>query len=186
MAPLKQWSSDGLLTPRSVDQLNFFLDLLLEWNQRINLTGLRSREEMEEILIGESILALRVFPLSHRKVLDVGSGAGIPGLVWLIADPSIHLTSLEIRAKKVAFQKEALRQLGLQAEIVLGHFPEAVAGRVFDVIATRAVCGDDLLPSEQLLAEHGSLLRFAPAGASEEGWKSHPVSPRSSLLVRRV
>src|SRR5687768_12888200 len=109
MALLKQWKSEGLLTQISYEKLTLFLDLLEEWNPKINLTGLRSRAEIEEILIGESILASRACPLTGRRVLDVGSGAGIPGIVWKLYDPSIDLTSVESRAKKIGFQKEVLR-----------------------------------------------------------------------------
>ncbi len=60
MGLLKQWSSEGKLSPDLLRKFTLYLDLLVEWNSRINLTGLRSREKMEEILIGESLLALNV------------------------------------------------------------------------------------------------------------------------------
>jgi 16S rRNA (guanine527-N7)-methyltransferase len=186
MALLKQWSSEGLLSPAAFENLTRFVDLLAEWNQRINLTGLGSREEMESLLIGESILCARAFPMSGKRVLDFGSGAGIPGLVWAIHDPSIRLSSVEIREKKVAFQKEVIRTIGLDAEVLKGIFPQAVKGRQFDVIATRAIRFSSKLWGESvpLLAPGGSFVHIASPHAKEIGWSSLPVSDRTSLLVQ--
>ena len=185
MALLKQWSSEGLLSSVTFEKLTQFLDLLVEWNQRINLTGLRSRDEMERLLIGESIMAVRVFPMSGKRVLDFGSGAGVPGLVWAIYDPSIQMTSVELREKKVAFQKEIIRRLGLQAEVQKGNFPHAVSNRQFDVIATRAVRFSGKLWTQALplLAPGGSFVQFTNAKVEQEGWHSLPVSKRTSLLI---
>jgi 16S rRNA (guanine527-N7)-methyltransferase len=187
MTLLKQWRSEGLLSPAAFEKLTRFLDLLVEWNERINLTGFRSREDMETLLISESILVAREFPLSGKRVLDFGSGAGIPGLVWVLYDPSIQLTSVEIREKKVAFQKEVVRQLGLQAEVSRGTFPQIVKTRQFDIIATRAIRFSDRLWDEAipLLAPGGSLIHISGPNSNAEGWTSLPVSPRTTLLIRR-
>jgi 16S rRNA (guanine527-N7)-methyltransferase len=186
MALLKQWSSEGVLSPLVFERLNQFLDLLVEWNERINLTGLRSREEMERLLLGESILAARAFPMSGKRVLDFGSGAGIPGLVWAICDPSIHITSVEVREKKVTFQKEVVRKLALNVELIKGSFPHVVRSRQFDVIATRAVRFSRKVWAQArlLLAPGGSFVRFANPDAHEPGWQSLPVSDRTSLLIQ--
>jgi len=188
MALLAKWKAEGLLNDSAFEKLGLFADLLLQWNSRINLTGLTSRESVEEILICESILAARAFPLSEKRVLDIGSGAGIPGLVWLTCDPTIHLTSLEIRAKKVAFQKEACRRLDLKAEIISGRFPYAVRERKFDVIATRAVRFDQTLwtQASPLLEPGGSFLRFGASSLEEQDWHSLPISTRTNLIIRRV
>jgi len=186
MSFLAKWKDEGLLSSTVFEKLNAFTNLLLHWNSRVNLTGLVSTDSIEEILIGESILAARVFPLSGKRVLDVGSGAGIPGLIWLICDPTIQLTSLEIRTRKVAFQKEVIRLLQLPAEILCGRFPDAVSNRKFDVVATRAVRFDSkwLPEATGVLAEGGRLLRFSASGAVDSGWRSVPVSKRSALWIR--
>ena len=126
-----QWK--GNLSAASLEKLSAFTDLILHWNARMNLTGYRTRQEIDELLIGESILAV----LELQKVeivkggttiLDFGSGAGIPGLVWAMLKLPIEITSLEIRQKKIAFQKEVVRKLGLQARVMLGKFPEDGSG----------------------------------------------------------
>jgi 16S rRNA (guanine527-N7)-methyltransferase len=173
MSFLAKWRDEGVLSSPVFEKLSAFTDLILRWNSQINLTGLRTREEVEEILIGESIL-------------DFGSGAGIPGLVWLIYDPTVQLTSLEVRTKKVAFQKEVVRLLPLRAEIVCGHFPEAVSGERFDIIATRAIRFDPKLWDQAagLLAQGGRFLRFGTTGPPDTGWQSIPISERSVLWIR--
>src|SRR5437660_8094155 len=85
------------------EKLDRFVDLLLEWNARINLTGFKTRQEIEDRLLEDTVGALNVLDLAGKSVLDFGSGAGIPGLVWAICNPSIRITSVEIRQKKVAF-----------------------------------------------------------------------------------
>jgi 16S rRNA (guanine527-N7)-methyltransferase len=185
---LAQWVSERILTPPVADRLSQFLDLLIEWNARVNLTGLQTREEMEEILIGESLLAARLFPMGGKKVLDVGSGAGIPGLVWAIDEPATRLTSVEVREKKIAFQKEVQRLLNLDVEIIRGSFPFVVSGRRFDVVVTRAVRFTPLFEKQAatVMNPGGFLVRFVGANVAEPGWETRPISKRSSLLVRQI
>jgi 16S rRNA (guanine527-N7)-methyltransferase len=188
MSLLSKWKDEGTLASGTFDTLQKFIDLLLQWNSRINLTGLGSREAIEEILVGESVLAAAAFPLSRKRTLDFGSGAGIPGLVWAILDPSIRLTSVEIRAKKISFQKEVVRQLGLSAEVIQGKFPDVVRHRKFNVIATRAVRFDEKLLERctSLLEPNGSLLRFASSRTDPGIWQAVPLSDKSSLLILSI
>jgi 16S rRNA (guanine527-N7)-methyltransferase len=185
MSLLSKWKDEGTLEKGAYETLQRFLDLLIHWNSKINLTGLGSREAIEEILIEESVLAIRAFPMTGKRVLDFGSGAGIPGLIWAIVDPSLQLTSLEIRSKKVSFQKEVVRTLGLSMEVMQGRFPFAVRGRKFDIITTRAVAFDPGLVKSglALLEPSGSLLRFASSSSQDNGWRVKPISDRSSLHI---
>ena len=180
MSELKSWLNREILS-----KLEEFAALIHSWNSRINLTGYKSVADIEALLIGESVAALRALDLKDCNVLDFGSGAGIPGLVWSICEPTLRVTSLEIRHKKVAFQKEALRRLGLQAEVLCGHFPEAVASRSFDCIVSRAIRFDAPVweQARALMEEEGRLVRFAAPGASEQNWRSLPVSSYTSLLL---
>jgi 16S rRNA (guanine527-N7)-methyltransferase len=122
--------------------------------------------------------------------VDFGSGAGIPGVVWAIAEPAARVTSVEIRQKKVAFQKEIVRKLELSnVEVVRGLFPDAVAGRRFDIVVTRAIRFSSRLwgEAEQLLAPGGCLVRYAsPNRAAEPGWRPVPISSRSILLLKQL
>jgi 16S rRNA (guanine527-N7)-methyltransferase len=183
-----QWKDN--LSPSSLSKLSTFADLILRWNSKINLTGYRTRKEIDELLIGESVLGFRTLEQagimkSGATILDFGSGAGIPGLVWVAMEVPIEVRSLEIRQKKVAFQKEVVRELGLKAEITLGRFPEAVFGESFDLVVSRAIRFDPKLweKGRPLLKPAGYFVRFAVPEVAETGWRTLPVSVKTSLLV---
>ena len=96
------------LAPRLV----VYLDLLLKWNRRTNLTSIRDPEEMARRHFGESLFAARV--LAHRlgdgaAVLDIGSGAGFPGLPVQLLLPKVHVVLAESQGKKAAFLREVIR-----------------------------------------------------------------------------
>jgi hypothetical protein len=76
--------------------------------------------------------------------------------------------------------------IGINGEILLGRFPEAVRNRKFDVIVTRAIRFSSELwkDGEQLLNPGGMFVRFANKNQSDPGWKTIPITDRSSLLVR--
>lgn len=183
-----QWKDN--LSASSLDKLSSFTDLILLWNSRINLTGYRTRQEIDELLIGESVLAMlklrdEGIAKAGSTILDFGSGAGIPGLVWAMLNQSIQITSLEIRQKKIAFQKEVVRKLDLKARIMLGKFPEAAAAERYDLIVSRAIRFDPKIwdKGRPLLNAGGRFVRFAPGNAVESDWQSMPVSDRTSLQI---
>lgn len=188
MNSLQQWKDKGLLADSAIHQLKLFADLIFQWNPKVNLTGYKKKEEIEKFLIGESVSAVPVLSLHSKNVLDFGSGAGIPGLVWAIAEPSARITSLEVRQKKVAFQKEAARSIGIDAEILLGRFPEVAPDRKFDLIVSRAIRFSPQLwkEGERLLKPGGLFVRFAGRNQQEPGWNTIPISERSSVLVRSL
>ena len=89
-----------------------YLDLLAKWNAAYNLTAVRDRAEMVPRHIEDS---LAILPYLHgRTVLDVGTGAGLPGLVLAIADPTRDYTVLDSNGKKARFCEYAVDTLGLR------------------------------------------------------------------------
>ncbi len=146
------------------EQLSVYLDLLVKWNARTNLTAIREPEEMVRRHFGESLfsgvqIAKRVG--KDASLLDFGSGAGFPGLPIQLLLPTLRVTLAESQGKKASFLREAVRTLGLSTEVWPGRveaMPE-IAGvpRQFDVVALRAV--DNM---EQALAE--ARRRVKPGG----------------------
>jgi len=115
------------LFPSQLQQVSIYIDTLLRWNARINLTALRSPEEIVTRHFGESFfLARHLFPHKHkeesygkgRRVLDIGSGAGFPGLPLKIWNPEINLTTIESNQKKATFLREVVRTLELDDVVV--------------------------------------------------------------------
>lgn len=127
------------VSPEILPQLSVFLDLLLKWNARTNLTAIREPEQIVRRHFGESLFAGRHLDLCDT-LLDLGSGAGFPGIPIAILRPEIHITLAESQNKKATFLREAIRTLGLSnAEVWAGRSEAMPSERRFDTVALRAV-----------------------------------------------
>lgn len=130
---------DGPLAER----LDRLCEELLRWNERVRLVGYRSADDVFEHLILEALRLLAHLPESGR-VLDVGSGAGFPGLVLAAARPALALTSIDAREKKIHFQRHAARLLGLsnfepRAARLEPGAPEPDLAGAFDAVTAQAL-----------------------------------------------
>jgi 16S rRNA (guanine527-N7)-methyltransferase len=121
--------------------IRIHLELLLRWNQRMNLTSLRTPEAMVERHFGESLFAARYLcPRSaQHSVIDVGSGAGFPGLPIKYWAPGLQLTLVEGHGKKATFLREVGRALRLSGFSVLNARAESLSGERADLVTLRAV-----------------------------------------------
>jgi 16S rRNA (guanine527-N7)-methyltransferase len=119
-----------------------YLDLLLHWNRKINLTAIRKPEQCVTRHFGESLFLARWVALRGR-LLDVGSGAGFPGLALKMASPELTVTLLEPVAKKRAFLKEVVRACTFDNVEVRGErledYLRLPAATSFDLVTARAV-----------------------------------------------
>jgi 16S rRNA (guanine527-N7)-methyltransferase len=138
------------LCPLQLEQVSTYIDTLLRWNARINLTALRSPQEIVTRHFGESFfLARHLFPQKEEssgkgcRILDIGSGAGFPGLPLKIWDQKMNLTMIESNHKKATFLREVVRTLGLESVVVRTDRAEALGSdRGFtrpDFVTFRAV-----------------------------------------------
>ncbi|MHB1700287.1 MAG: 16S rRNA (guanine(527)-N(7))-methyltransferase RsmG [Acidobacteriaceae bacterium] len=116
-----------------------YLDLLLRWNAKTNLTAVRSSREIIQTHFGESLFAARHLPEGVTSLLDFGSGAGFPGLPILMARPDLDVTLAESQGKKSAFLREAVRTLALPAKIYAGRVEDLPATAIFSAVTLRAV-----------------------------------------------
>ena len=141
------------LSSSQISQLLAYLDLLLRWNGKINLTSIRTEEECVSRHFGESLYLARSVKL-QGNLLDIGSGAGFPGLALRIAFPDLATTLLEPVAKKRAFLKEVARVCCMSKVEVrperLGDFSRQCQDATFDTITARAVGHFDLLVPEAI------------------------------------
>jgi 16S rRNA (guanine527-N7)-methyltransferase len=135
-------------------QVQTYLDLLLRWNQKINLTSIRDPEQVITRHFGEALFLQNREQLTGN-LLDIGSGAGFPGLALKIIFPSLPTTLLEPIAKKRAFLKEVIRSCGIDAIEVRSERLEEIVqqGAKFSVATARAVG-----PIERLVKQSGSIL----------------------------
>jgi len=115
-----------------------YLALLEKWNQVYNLTAIRDRGKM---LSGHLLDCLSVVPyLTGTRMLDAGSGAGLPGIPVAVARPDIQVALLDSNQKKAAFLRQAVADLQLKnATVVCARLEAWDAGEKFDLIISRAV-----------------------------------------------
>lgn len=114
-----------------------YRDLLLRWNEHINLTAIRDEEGILRRHFVESIACAQLLPTGITTLLDFGSGAGFPGLPIALCRPDIRVTLAESQNRKAAFLREAVRVLRLAAAIHGGR-AETLEER-FNCVVLRAV-----------------------------------------------
>lgn len=124
-----QQHSPELLTDECVRALHVHYRLLLQWNERISLIGPGTVSSVIEAHYAESLAALALLPATASEggtLIDIGSGAGFPGLVLAAARPQLRASLVEARERKWAFLKTAVAASGLRAECILGSVDRAL------------------------------------------------------------
>jgi 16S rRNA (guanine527-N7)-methyltransferase len=119
------------------DRFGTYLELIVRWNQKINLTSIRDEEGILRRHFVESIACARALPAGIANLLDFGSGAGLPGIPVALCRPEIEVTLAESQNKKAAFLREAVRVLEISAKVYAGR-AERLESR-FDCVVFRAV-----------------------------------------------
>lgn len=129
--------------------LEKYLSLLLEYNSKMNLTAVREPDEIRVRHFEDSVKLLSCVNFVDKSMLDVGSGAGFPGLPLKIAEPSIKLTLLEATGKKAGFLRKVTNELGLTGTKVINEraedYARTPARESFDIVTARGVAELSLL-----------------------------------------
>ena len=193
----------GPLAEKQLHDISMYIDLLLRWNARINLTAVRDEEHIVTRHFGESFFAARhLFSAGGQRrttndhVADIGSGAGFPGLPIKIFAPEVKLTLIESNHKKATFLREVIRALELaDAEVFIGRGASFPAASV-DLVTLRAVERfETILPeAARLLASHGTLALLIGAPQATQtpqilpalSWRKPiplPLSQSRTLLI---
>ena len=136
------------LPEERVEQILRFGRMVLEKNKVMNLTAITDPAQAAELHLLDSLTLLKVLPLAGKSLLDVGTGAGFPGVPLKLAEPSLRLTLLDSLQKRMRWlETEALPELGVEARFLTGRaedFAKEQRER-FDVVVSRAVARLDLL-----------------------------------------
>jgi len=189
------------ITPSSdqVEKIREYTLLLLRWNRSVSLTSITSPVEVVGRHFGESMYVSKILPVENCRLVDIGTGAGFPGLALKIAKPGLRVDLVESNKKKCAFLAEVVRTLGLsdvqiQAKRYEEIRPEAVDT---DTVTSRAV-GDFkrlLRWSSTALGHRGHLVLWVGAEdstsiVSNPGWIWQPPyripdSQRRFILIGR-
>jgi 16S rRNA (guanine527-N7)-methyltransferase len=125
------------LNPERLIQFKRYLLLLIRWNARINLTAVRTPDQILSRHFVESIACARALPEGIGTLLDFGSGAGFPGIPIAICRPEIAVTLAESQNKKAAFLRECVRTIGIASSVHSGR-AETLTEK-FDCVTLRAV-----------------------------------------------
>ena len=142
------FSDSGLsLSAAQLEAFSTYAGLLVEWNEKINLTAITDPEGIEVKHFLDSCLPLSILRLDAAipqggSLIDVGTGAGFPGIPMKLIRPDIKLTLLDSLAKRLGFLSEVCSSLGIEAELIHGRAEDL--GRLelrekYDVAAARAV-----------------------------------------------
>ena len=200
------------ITPDKHQKLNLYGNLLLEWNEKINLTAITDPEEVVIKHFLDCILFLKQVDLpQNAKVIDVGTGAGFPGVVLKIMREDIDLTLLDGLNKRLVFLNEVLNQLGLTADTVHARAEEAGKNPIYrekyDIACARAVARLNVLSeyclpfvkqngqfvalkgpsSEEELAEAGKALSLLGGDAGKIICEKLPTGDeRSFVLIKKI
>lgn len=153
---------------------NFFYNIqkykehLFKWNKIHNLTGAKDEKTIDEFIYDA------VFPVSFlpkvNSLMDIGTGAGFPGMILAIALPDTEVTLVEPLTKRASFLQFIKADLGLKNVIVVKKRVEEMENKIFDIITSRAVTDTKMLLklSENFRDEHSQLLFYKGEKVYEE------------------
>ena len=118
------------LTEEQINQFELYYSILEEESQKYNLTSITSKEEVYIKHFYDSALPLKKIDLSNKKVIDVGSGAGFPGIPLKIVNPSIKMTLVEPTTKRANFLKMVIEKLNLKDIEVINDRAENIINEI--------------------------------------------------------
>ncbi|MEY3878143.1 MAG: Ribosomal small subunit methyltransferase [Pseudomonadota bacterium] len=128
---------DLALSDQVIDQLMTYLDLVEKWNRVYNLTAIREREEMIKLHFLDSLSILK--HVHVKNILDVGSGAGFPGIVLAITKPELKVTVMDSVNKKTTFMQQVKSELSLMnLDVVNSRVEDYQPTTLFEAVTSRA------------------------------------------------
>ncbi len=167
-----------------------FGQAVVEQNQVMNLTAITEPEQVAKLHLLDSLTLLTLEDLRGKRVIDVGCGAGFPGVPLKIACPELRLTLLDSLGKRMRWLETCLPELGVEAECVTARAEEAVTERreQYDYAVSRAVARLNILL--ELTAPYvkvgGSVLAMKGTAAQEELAEAKNAIRRLGLKLERV
>lgn len=133
------------LSKKQLEQLDKYYELLIEWNEKINLTRITEYEDVYLKHFYDSLTIAKVVDLSTKQTLcDVGTGAGFPGVVLKIVYPNLKITLVDSLQKRVNYLNEIVKELSLE-DIHAIHSRGEDFKETFDVVTARAVANIEKL-----------------------------------------
>jgi 16S rRNA (guanine527-N7)-methyltransferase len=165
----REFAPFGALSESQLHLLELHYQLLLRWNKKLNLTRITDLRESVQLHYCESLYLAQFLPRQPLKIMDVGSGAGFPGIPIAIYRPDCMVDLVESHQRKAVFLTEAVRHLSLSNVRVVAKRAEDVAGP-YDWVVSRAVKPADVLrlklaPNTAVLGATGDKLPWGESRA---------------------
>ena len=164
-----------ILSEEQLEQLQIYYELLVDWNKKMNLTAITEPSDVAVKHFADSLTAFNYLDLpENAKVIDVGTGAGFPGMVMKIARPDLQITLLDSLQTRLTFLDKVLCELGLSAELIHGRAEDSAQyidlRETFDLAVSRAVARLNVLSEYCLpfVRLSGSFVAMKGPEASEE------------------
>ena len=166
------------------NNLLIYKDLLLKWNKVFNLISIKGAEE---IVTHHFLDCLAIVPhIEGRNILDVGSGAGLPGIIIGLCCPEKNITLVDSVGKKTAFLKQTCAELNLtNIKVIHNRVEKMIIDKLFDSIITRAFAEMQILIdlTSHLIEKKGSWYGMKSKKISEEEISKNYVAERKVILV---
>ena len=178
------------LSKETQRKLCAFGDAVVQQNQVMNLTAITEPEQVAKLHLLDSLSLLTLTSLEGKRMIDVGCGAGFPGVPVKIACPGVKLTLLDSLGKRMAWLEQILPSLGVEAECVTARAEEAVLSRreQYDVATSRAVARLNILL--ELTAPYvkvgGLVLAMKGTAAQEELEEARNAIRKLGLKLEKV
>ena len=153
-----------------LDALMRFMDTTLATNEKFNLTAIKEKDAFVEKMLFDSAIALQELDLTDKKVIDVGTGAGFPGVVLYILNPKMHLTLLDSTKKKIDYLADYCKENNYQVECVTSRAEEFNRREQYDYAFARAVAPLNILLEliVPLLKVGGTFIALKAQGYAQE------------------
>ncbi len=180
-----------MLSSKQLDQLDKYYHLLVEWNQKINLTRIIEEKDVYLKHFYDSLTLVKVIDLNQDlKLCDIGTGAGFPGIVLKIVFPNLKITLVDALLKRINFLNIVIKELGLSdIEAIHSRAEDYVKfhKNEFDVVTCRAVSKlSNLLDySVPLLKKDGYFIPMK-ANCEDEINESLPILKRKNLVIDKI
>lgn len=173
-----------VLTDHQIEQFLTYYEMLVDWNQKINLTAITEYEEVLKKHFIDSMSLIKAYDVTKdSKVIDVGTGAGFPGLALKIAYPNLQVTLLDSLNKRIHFLDAVIESLGLkEVETIHGRAEDLAKPDMlrekFDLCVSRAVA------NLSTLSEY--CLPFVKQGGQFISYKSEKISEEMAAAKRPI
>lgn len=175
------------LTKKQEDQLEKYYNLLIEENKKTNLTRITDKEEVYLKHFYDSLTITKVIDLAQNlSIIDIGTGAGFPGLVLKIVFPNLNITLLDSLNKRIDFLNKVIKELNLKDIKTVNSRIEEYQQETFDIVTSRAVAKTNiLLELSCRLPKINGYFIFLKANIEEELKESQNALKQLNLSIEK-